>query len=140
MENLLQSKMLVWDDKYNLVKKIDEQHKFLFEIINDLIREISSTPKEESVKAIIGKILEYKKVHFATEEKYFEEFNFEGAAEHKEEHRLFGEEVEKISAAHAGDYIGLAFALVDFLENWLITHLMSTDQKYKQCFIDHGLE
>ena len=36
--------------------------------------------------------------------------------------------------------IDFAFELVDFLEDWLINHLMTVDQKYVKCFHDHGLK
>jgi hemerythrin len=36
--------------------------------------------------------------------------------------------------------IDFAFDLIDFLEDWLINHLLDMDQKYKKCFHDHGLK
>ena len=36
--------------------------------------------------------------------------------------------------------IEFAFELVDFLEDWLINHLMIVDRKYIKCFHEHGLK
>lgn len=131
---------LVWKDEYSVnVKEIDNQHKELIEIINHLIEMINATPNEETVKEIINKIVQYKSTHFATEEKYFHQFNFEGTAEHEAKHREFNQKVEEIKEQYKEDVISFAFALVDFLEDWLINHLITMDHKYIKCFNDHGL-
>jgi hemerythrin len=59
---------------------------------------------------------EYKSVHFATEEGYFKEFGYEGAAEHIiAEHRKFDETLAKYEgAAYADDTTGLGFRVGGF--------------------------
>lgn len=141
MDNTSQSSgQLIWKDEYSVkVKEIDDQHKQLFEIINNLIKILNTTPKEETITEILGTIVAFKEIHFATEEKYFAQFHFEGAEEHIVAHKTFGEKVAAIQAEHQGDTIGFSFALVDFLEDWLIGHLMHMDQKYVECFAKNGL-
>lgn len=136
----LNSKKLIWKDEYNVdVKEIDEQHKKIFAAINDLIEIASLTPTKEKLMPIIEKLAEYKELHFATEEKYFHQFNFEGASEHEAEHRRFNETFIAIQSKYQENTTEFAFALLDFLEDWLIEHLIIMDQKYKKCFKEHGL-
>lgn len=131
---------LVWEDKYSVhIDEIDDQHKKMFEIINQLIEVINTNPDKKTITAIIGKIVAYKAEHFATEEKYFHQFNFEGTAEHEAAHHRFDQKVKDIQAKHGDDVVAFAFELVDFLEDWLIGHLMGMDQKYVECFESHGL-
>jgi hemerythrin len=141
MEDIQQTAgQLVWKDEYSVkVKEIDDQHKQLFDIINNLIKVLNTAPKEETINEIVKNIIKFKEAHFATEEKYFAQFNFEGAEEHIVAHKTFGEKVVAVQVAHQGDTIGFAFALVDFLEDWLIGHLMHMDQKYVECFTKNGL-
>lgn len=140
MNNSTSSNKLLWKDEYSVnVKEIDDQHKQLFDVINNLIQVINTTPKEETIKEIIGEIAKYKAAHFATEEKYFHQFNFAGTTEHEAAHKMFNQKVGEIQSSHTGDIIALAFALIDFLEDWLLEHLVNMDQKYKQCFKDNGL-
>jgi hemerythrin len=140
MVALQNASKLEWKDEYSVnVKEIDEQHKNLFRIINNLIEVIGHTPKEESVSEIIKEIVEYKIAHFGTEEKYFHQFNFEGTNEHEAAHQLFNKTIIQLQTKYKDDLISFAFALVDFMEDWLIGHLMDMDQKYKKCFNDHGL-
>lgn len=131
---------LEWDEKYSVgVTVLDHQHQQMFRMINDLVNIIQGVPEKERIGRLLDAIIEYKRVHFATEEGYFKEFNFEGAAEHIAEHQKFNETLMKMKKQYADDTIGLAFALVDFLEDWLVQHLLHTDQKYKECFRAHGL-
>ena len=141
MENTQQNAgRLVWKNEYSVhVKEIDNQHKQLFEIINNLIQVLNTAPKDEVIAEIIGKIVKYKELHFATEEKYFKQFNFEGSNEHEIAHKEFTAKVAAVQAEYQGDTISFAFALVDFLEDWLIGHLMHMDQKYVECFTKNGL-
>ncbi len=134
-------KKLEWDDKYSVgVELIDEQHKAMFTTINLLIDTINTGPEKEKIGEIIGNLVAYKKFHFETEEKYFKEFNYENAEEHIAKHREFTAKLEEIQAKCGDDIFALAFELVDFLEDWLIDHLLTIDQQYKQCFAEHGLK
>lgn len=131
---------LVWDEKYSVkVKLIDDQHKTMFETINTLIDALSGPVEKEQIDNIISSLIEYKQRHFATEEAYFNTFHYEGAADHILKHNEFGEKLEILKKESNGDTLVLAFKLVDFLEDWLINHLMVTDQKYVDCFQKNGL-
>ncbi len=135
------SMVLEWEERYSVgVGLIDQQHQQMFRVINDLVDIIHGVPDTERVAELLDAIIRYKRVHFATEERYFEEFGYEGAAEHIAEHRKFDETLAGIKEKHVDDTTGLAFELVDFLEDWLVRHLLHTDQKYKECFLVHGLK
>jgi len=132
---------LQWEDKYSVgVEIIDDQHKTMFATINKLVDLLSTIPKKVEVDEIVVELVEYKKVHFATEEKYFDEFDYKNSEEHKLKHREFNEKLEALVVKFGDDSISLSFALVDFLEDWLLDHLMTEDQKYVECFASHGLK
>lgn len=136
----MNTQKLEWEEKYSVgVKLIDDQHKHMFETINYLINILSSTPTKDQIDEIVTRLVEYKKYHFTTEEGYFNEFNYENKEEHIAKHKEFNANLEKLIADSNGDSIVLAFNLVDFLEDWLISHLMVEDQKYVACFHEHGL-
>lgn len=131
---------LEWDQKYSVgVSIIDDQHKQMFETINLLIESLVGVPKKEQIDEIINRLVAYKKFHFSTEEKYFDEFKYENKEEHIAKHGEFTTKLEQLIAESNGDSAILAFGLIDFLEDWLIDHLMTEDQKYVTCFHDHGL-
>ena len=136
----MNTKKLEWEEKYSVgVKLIDNQHRQMFDTINLLLGLLGGTPTKEEINEIISRLIEYKKIHFSTEEGYFKEFNYENAEDHTNKHREFNTSLEKLLSDNKNDLMALAFSLVDFLENWLISHLMYEDQKYVSCFRDHGL-
>jgi len=133
--------VLEWDEKYSVkVMVIDEQHKKLFETVNNLIKILKGVPKKDEVSKIIDELVFYKKHHFATEEGYFERFDYLGAEDHKKKHELFDETLKMLVKKYGEDPITFAYKLIDFLEDWLIDHLMTEDQKYVECFTSHGLK
>ena len=135
------AKFLEWKDEYSVgIQMIDGQHKVMFSMINELVEMINSQPDEKKISQVIDELLNYKKIHFGTEEKFFKEFNYEGATDHIKAHKRFGESIDRICAENKGDILGLTFALVDFLEDWLVNHLLDMDHKYVNCFRDHGLK
>lgn len=135
------TKKLEWDEKYSVgVEEIDNQHKRMFEVINELLDAIDSNSTEEHLGHIIESLVQYKIFHFETEEKYFKEFNYDGEEEHKMRHREFNDKLATLKEKHPTYTVEFAFELVDFLEDWLINHLMVVDQKYVQCFHEHGLK
>jgi hemerythrin-like metal-binding protein len=132
---------LEWEEVYSVgVEEIDNQHKKLFEIINTLIDTATKIPDKAEISRIIETLIVYKKIHFDTEEKYFKEFKYEGSEEHIAEHKRFNLKLTEIMESNQSDGIALSYALVDFLEDWLVGHLMGLDQKYKSCFHEHGLK
>ncbi|MCX6757105.1 MAG: bacteriohemerythrin [Candidatus Nomurabacteria bacterium] len=134
-------KKLEWEEKYSVgVEELDDQHKRMFATINKLMEIINSGKTEEDLGSIIESLINYKIFHFATEEKYFKEFNYEGAEEHIQKHQEFNTKLISLKEKYPTYTIEFAFDLVNFLEDWLIGHLMITDRKYIECFHEHGLK
>jgi len=107
--------------------------------LNDLITTLGSTKDRAVMESVFTRIGEYAKFHFDTEERYFDEFHYAGAAEHKQKHQEFREAFAKISSDYLTDHITASFNLADFLEDWLFDHVMNMDKKYVSCFKEHGL-
>lgn len=133
-------KLIEWQDSYSVgINIIDEQHKKLFAWINDLYTAIDAKKDEEALDNILGHLLDYVKFHFSTEEKYFEEFDYFNKAEHKDEHREYTEKINNFIEERRNNKSFLSFEVLDFLEDWIISHVLVSDKKYVKCFHDHGL-
>lgn len=133
--------ILEWEARYSVgVLEIDDQHKQLFVIINELVGLIHEGVNTESIAEVVDSLIRYKTLHFSTEEKYFKEFNYEETDEHIGQHVLFNKNLQALQGKYHSDPTVFAFELVDMLEDWLVTHLIVFDQRYKQCFISHGLK
>lgn len=136
-----EQKKLEWTEDLSVnVQLLDNQHKYLIDIINKLIDCLRQNPEKKALNSIINDLVLYKKTHFVTEEKYFKEFDFSGAAEHIAAHKYFNDHLLELQKQNADDDVAFGFSLVDFLEDWLVDHLMTMDHQYIKCFNEHGLK
>lgn len=130
-----------WKEEYSVgVEEIDDQHKYFISLLNDLNNAIVAGKSREELKELFRLVPDYAERHFATEEKYFDEFKYEGAAEHKQKHQELRDEIKRIAGTEGGREIDFYGNIVYFLKDWLEEHLAQMDQKYEKCFADHGLK
>lgn len=132
---------IFWKPEYSVeVEIIDNQHKKFIDVIRNLYEAIQKNETDEKIEEIFDDLDEYIKIHFATEENYFKKFNYENSKEHKEEHESFKRKIKELTDNSKESKLKISFDLIDFLEDWLIDHLITQDQKYKKCFKENGIK
>jgi hemerythrin len=132
--------LINWNDTLSVnVNEIDQQHKNLIRMINEL----NDAMKQGKGRTVIGKIIkdmiDYTTTHFKTEEGYFDRFGYPEAAGHKREHALFVEKVSAFSKGFEEEKLSLSIEVLDFLSDWLKNHIKGTDRKYSEFFNRKGL-
>ena len=134
---LLNNELITWTDKLSSgVKLIDEQHKGLVELVNEMFNHVTGNDLQEKdyFNRVIGDAVAYVKTHFATEEKLMIATKFEGYAEHKKEHDSFVlKVVENIKDYEAGKRLTLS-SFTRFLKDWVLSHIALMDKKYFDYF------
>ena len=130
-----------WSDEMSVqVEEIDQQHQQLVQILNDFYDSMQVGKSDDILMKILDDLFCYARQHFATEEKYFKKFGYPETEEHMEEHAKFKNTVfEFVNDLNAGK-IGLSFSILDFLKQWLYSHIMDTDKKYASFFNEKGLK
>ena len=134
--------ILTWTEKNSVgVEEIDLQHQRMFSIINDLYDQMVTFKAHEDIDAMLDKLVEYADFHFKTEEKYFDEFNYEEKEVHETIHQAYVDEVKKLMAKKKeGVGVELSYEIFDFLQKWWVGHINFEDKKYTHCFHIHGLK
>ena len=122
------------------IEEIDRQHKKLFEIAEKLYQAKNGDPEmlNKKIAVTARELLDYAKIHFATEERMMEEAGFEGYAEHKKIHRMFAEKAEAYQGRideRSGD-VFLAMEIMNFLIDWIVDHISVTDKEYVPYILD----
>jgi hemerythrin len=118
------------------VKIIDDQHKALLNLTNDLFNHCIGDEEAEQAyfKKIITEAVEYTKNHFTTEEQLMQATKFPGYHEHKREHDLFiYTVVEQIKKFQKTQKVSL-LEFTRFLKNWLLQHIAISDKLYFEYF------
>jgi hemerythrin len=124
--------LVVWDDSFSVnFEIIDNQHRTLIDIINDLVR---ACGKDKIIKDVmfiktLRKAVEYAQIHFSTEEKYLQQVDYPGLAAQKKEHEDFVSGVVKQLKSFEENRNDPA-ALVGFLKDWLVNHIAVMDRQY----------
>ena len=114
------------------IKVIDDQHKGLVDLVNDMFNHVTGEEEEEQIylKKVVEEAVNYIKVHFATEEKIMNATKFQGYIEHKEEHKKFIFTVaEHIGYFKSGKRVSL-MSFSKFLKDWILSHIAVVDKQY----------
>ena len=131
---------VLWNEKYNTgIKEIDNQHKNLVKILNELYESFIDRTTNEKLKKVVKEMTSYTEYHFGFEEKYFKEFNYNNAIEHIAEHQIFVQKVKTFQEDMEQGKVSVTFQLMNFLRSWLIGHINGTDKKYISLFKEKGL-
>lgn len=128
-----------WDDSLSVgVARIDDQHRKLIDMINDLDASVNQVWEEEAVFETLTGLFEYVQEHFRTEEELFDRHGYEGGAAHKKEHAAFvGRVLEFHRRIEDGGKI-VAAELLTYLQEWLLEHIRKSDMKYRPFLTKKG--
>jgi hemerythrin len=120
-----------WKAIYSVhIAEIDEQHKKLIGMINELHDAMKEGRGSAVISLVLKEMIAYAASHFATEEDYMSRFAFQGYAVHKAEHGAFTAKVLDFQREYSRGSISLTFDVMDFLEDWLVKHIQGTDKQY----------
>ena len=87
-------------------------------------------------KVMLNNLIEYAQYHFAEEEKIMGSIKGVDFSSHFEEHKDF---CKKVASFKARVFLGtnIGYELVDFMKNWLLSHIMLSDQKLGKAYKDN---
>jgi hemerythrin len=114
------------------VDTIDNEHAELFRIANDayeLVKNDFVPDKFDDIVAIILKLKDYTKQHFADEEAYMLSIGYKRYLSQKAAHDEFIEKINGIdfeSIDH--NQTEVLLDILDFLNDWLVHHIVEKDK------------
>ena len=123
--------IIQWSNFFSVgVDIIDEQHKKLIEILNELYDGIQDNNGEEAIKDAIPKLVQYTKEHFVTEEKFMLDIGYPDFDKHFQRHYKFAEEAGNFKAMlERGEHINY-LELTVLVSDWLKDHILDEDRDY----------
>lgn len=129
-----------WKEAYNInINTCDDQHKGLIDIINNLHANMKMGKGHEVIGDIIEKLVQYTKIHFGTEERFFKDYNYPDTEKHISEHKKFVEKISESKSDLESGRILISVGLLNFLKDWLINHISIEDKKYGPFLISKGV-
>jgi len=132
--------LIEWSDELSVgIQEIDEQHKVLVNLVNEMDEAIRDHHGREGSLRILGRLVDYTKIHFAVEESLMRIFEYPGYNEHKAQHEELLQEVADLQEKIKGGG-SISFQLLHFLKMWLTQHIMDSDKEYSPHMLKAGLK
>ncbi len=118
------------------VPELDEDHRVLIRIINQLADAERDENHASILRQSLYSLLRYAEFHFAREEKVLAVCEFPGMTHHKGEHRAFTEHMRKLAADLDDDELPTGEIvnqeLLTYLKDWLNHHILIEDMSYRK--------
>ena len=124
------AKRLLTADLLTGIDDMDNQHRRLFDLINELSEAITEGKGREVMASVFDALIDYTNRHFAEEEQLLEETQYPELESQRKSHRAF---VAKVVESRAGFESGtgmVASEVINFLNDWLVKHIGVMDKKY----------
>ena len=129
-----------WSDAFRVgVKELDDQHRLLFSLVNDLSEIIGKTGKIEGHDEQKKELLAFARVHFQSEEALMEAHDYPRRDVQRKEHGDLLARLERFAGEGERRARPRAQTSVDYLKDWLIRHVLLEDLKYRDFFEQKGL-
>lgn len=131
--------LFIWTDKNNLgIKEIDNHHKILASLINDLGESIGKEGENEAIERTLYTMLSYTGFHFKAEEDLMEKFKYPLLSDHKKQHDKFVSDVTSLKRRFTQKSRNQDLEVFQLLKNWFFKHTQGDDRKYASFFEDKG--
>lgn len=126
--------LIEWDEqRYSTsIDRFDEQHRNLFEMLNNLYEAMEEGRAEEELGDTLRELEEYTEYHFGDEEDFMQDCGYardcsECFHSHQEMHEEFASKVTALRKKHEnGEYITME--VLEFARDWLDAHIAGNDQ------------
>lgn len=139
-KSISKREFIEWSNALSVgVKEIDDQHKGLAAIVNEMNEGIKGGWGKDARNEVLTRLVEYTKVHFATEESFMSIANYPNAKAHKKQHEDLINMVGSYIKKYNEDPNASNYDLLFFLKRWLVEHIMKDDKVMGEYLVRHGL-
>jgi hemerythrin len=123
---------MTWNDKLSVgVAKIDEDHKILVGLLNELFEGFGAGHGKEVLGGILVELADYTVYHTALEESFFIQTGYPDAAAHQIEHVAMAAWVADVRRQfNDGTLAAPTLEVMNYLKDWLFDHILGSDQKF----------
>ena len=119
------------EEYYTGITEIDEQHKKLFDIVDDIYELLKNEyipDKYDHIIVLINELREYTATHFRDEEAYMEKVGHKRMFSQKIEHAEFLEKVNSIELSDIEENQEVVLLdLLSYLNDWFVSHILEKD-------------
>ena len=121
--------LFVWEDDFNTgIDKIDQDHKTLVNLINDLYEAMQDGSGGALLLPIFSALKHYTENHFTKEEQFMVECDVCDQEKHLQEHRSMVAKLADLELRHRRGEAAISLQTLAFLRDWMRNHICVVDQ------------
>ena len=121
--------LFVWDDSCRTgIDEIDQDHKGLVMLINDLYEAMQDGSGGALLLPIFSALKHYTATHFTKEEQYMVECEAPDQDNHFQEHKRMMAKLADLESRHRIGEAAISLQTLTFLRDWLKNHICDVDQ------------
>lgn len=124
---------ITWRKNYEVgIEKVDEQHKELFQKINNLLEACTNHKGREEVVETINFLEEYVNKHFSEEEQLQRDYSYPEYVKHKAAHEQFTRNFLELKKKlqQEGPTLQFIMQVNKVVVDWLIIHITNVDKAF----------
>jgi hemerythrin len=124
--------LMTWNESMSVgVQVLDEDHKKLIALLNELHEGILGGHSDEALGHVLDELFHYTRTHFLREEQYFQRTDYPGSSLHKKEHaKLMTTAGDLQKRFKTGSTTILSLETMNFLKGWVSHHILESDKAY----------
>ena len=133
-------KVVEWSDELSVgIQEIDEQHKYLVGLVNELNEALITRGGTDAVRETFDRLIEYTRTHFVVEESLMRILGYPDYENHKHSHEQLLGQVLAFKERFETEHRVHRRELMEFLKQWLTQHIMKEDVLYSEHFLRRGV-
>jgi hemerythrin len=133
--------LINWTDVLSTkVPSIDDQHKKLVNLINQLHDAMREGRGKEVLGKTLDELISYTKYHFGYEEDLMRKAEYSALTAHKAEHELLVGKVLDLQEKYKSGNLSITIETLTFLKDWLNHHIMKEDKQYSTALLAKGIQ
>jgi len=122
--------LIEWKDEFSVgVAAVDLEHRDLIDLINDLHTLMDEGATHQQVTSSLGEIFAQISAHFALEEKFLRDTEYEAFSSHKDDHEALLDQIRDIMDRVEDDGSYDEARLSAELDSWFSEHFRTHDAK-----------
>lgn len=131
---------LTWTDDFSVrVKSMDDQHRRLVELINQLHDAMKVGKGSQVIGQILEAVIRYTQTHFTAEESLMSANGYPEFHRHKLQHQALIRQVSDIQKQLQSGKLTITIDVLEFLKTWLVDHIAGSDRAYGEYLSAKGV-
>lgn len=130
-EIILKKQLIKWQDAMSTgIQLVDEDHKILINLINELQTATQFKIEDKKIDAIMQRLISYTKYHFDREEFLMRNNHYPDYENHKKLHEEMIVKMNDCMSKYHNDQDHTIDDALAFLKTWLVNHIKGNDREY----------